>query len=123
MTKEEIRHYMELSIEVMKSSIQEGRKDGKVSPLVGAVLVRPDGSYETAYRGELRDGDHAEFTLLERKCIGENLRGAEVFSTLEPCFERNAPKIGCCKRLAKARVAKVYVGTTDPDPTVNGKGI
>lgn len=119
----EPKDYMRISIEEMKKSIQEGRDDGKVSPLVGAVLVRVDGTHETAYRGELRDGDHAEFTLLERKCINENLRGAVVYSTLEPCFERNAPKIGCCKRLVKARVTKVYVGTTDPDPTVNGKGI
>ena len=45
------------------------------------------------------------------------------FSTLEPCFKRNSPKIGCCKRIAKARIKKVYVGTGDPFPSVNGKGI
>ena len=41
---------MELSIEVMKSSIQEVREDAKPSPFVGAVLVKKDGSVETAYR-------------------------------------------------------------------------
>lgn len=46
-----------------------------------------------------------------------------VYSTLEPCFKRNSPKIGCCKRIAKARIKKVYVGTGDPFPSVNGKGI
>ena len=115
--------YMRISIEVMEKSIQEERKEGEVSPKVGAVLVRPDGSFETAYRGELRDGDHAEFTLLERKCISENLKDCIMYSTLEPCFERNSPKIGCCKRIAKARIKKVYVGTGDPFPSVNGKGI
>ena len=90
---------------------------------MGAVLVRPDGTYTTAYRGELRDGDHAEYTLLERKCINENLKDCVVYSTLEPCFKRNSPKIGCCKRIAKARIKKVYVGTGDPFPSVNGKGI
>ena len=63
------REYMELSIEEMRKSIQEEREDGKVSPQVGAVLVKPNGDFVTAYRGELRDGDHAEYTLLERKCI------------------------------------------------------
>ena len=115
--------YMKISIEEMKKSVQEKRKEGEVSPKVGAVLVRPDGSYTTAYRGELRDGDHAEYTLLERKCINENLRDCVVYSTLEPCFDRNPPKIGCCKRIAKARIKKVYVGTGDPFPSVNGKGI
>ena len=117
------REYMELSIEEMRKSIQEEREDGKVSPQVGAVLVKPNGDFVTAYRGELRDGDHAEYTLLERKCISDNLKGAIVYSTLEPCFKRNPPKVGCCKRLVKARVSKVYVGISDPDPTVNGKGI
>lgn len=115
--------YMRISIEVMKNSVQEKRAEGEVSPKVGAVLVRPDGTYTTAYRGELRDGDHAEYTLLERKCINENLKDCVVYSTLEPCFKRNSPKIGCCKRIAKARIKKVYVGTGDPFPSVNGKGI
>ena len=115
--------YMRISIEEMKKSVQEKRKAGEVSPKVGAVLVRPDGTYTTAYRGELRDGDHAEYTLLERKCINENLKDCVVYSTLEPCFDRTPPKIGCCKRIAKARIKKVYVGTGDPFPSVNGKGI
>ena len=115
--------YMKISIEEMKKSVQEERKAGEISPKVGAVLVRPDGSYTTAFRGELRDGDHAEYTLLERKCINENLKDCIVYSTLEPCFDRNPPKIGCCKRIAKARIKKVYVGTGDPFPSVNGKGI
>lgn len=50
MTGEEKRKYMEISIEVMKNSVQESRKDAKPSPFVGAVLVWPDGSYLTAYR-------------------------------------------------------------------------
>jgi len=70
--------YMKISIEVMKNSVQEERAEGEVSPKVGAVLVRPDGTYITAYCGELRDGDHAEYTLLERKCINENLKDCVV---------------------------------------------
>ena len=76
LTEQQVRAYMQQSIDIMKGSIQEGREDGKVSPYVGAVLVKPDGTTETAYRGELRDGDHAEFTLLERKCHGEKLDGS-----------------------------------------------
>ena len=71
----QIREFMELSVEVMKSSIQEKRPDEKPSPFVGAVMVRKDLSVVTAYRGELREGDHAEFTLLERKCRTEKVEG------------------------------------------------
>ena len=55
------RKMMEKAIEVMRQSVQEFRADGTPSPLVGAVLIRPDGSIETAARGELREGNHAEF--------------------------------------------------------------
>ena len=71
MTIADIRKYMELSVEVMKQSVQEARGDAKPSPYVGAVLVRNDGSVVTAYRGELREGDHAEFTLIERVGTGD----------------------------------------------------
>ena len=64
------RKLMEQAIEVMRQSVSEPRGDGKASPRVGAVIWKPDGRVETACRGELRQGDHAEFTLLERKCRG-----------------------------------------------------
>jgi len=47
------RAMMELAIEVMRQSVPEPRTDGKASPKVGAVLVKPDGTVETACRGEL----------------------------------------------------------------------
>jgi len=53
----------------MKQSVAEPRDDEKVTPLVGAVLVFPDGEGVTAHRGELRHGEHAEFALLERKYL------------------------------------------------------
>ena len=125
MTQEEIRKYQELSIKVMRDSIQERRADAKPSPFVGAVLVRDDGSIETAYRGELREGDHAEFTLLERKCRSEKLDGYTLFATLEPCAPgaRHFPKLGCAERIVNARIGKVFIGIEDPDPTVCRKGI
>lgn len=127
MAKEEVkfnpRPYMELAIEEMNKSLNEPRADGKVPPKVGAILLFPDGKIERAHRGELRDGDHAEFTLLERKLGNKKLDDCILFTTLEPCVERTPPKIACCKRTSKARIKTVYVGITDPDHTVYGKGI
>ena len=115
--------YMEIAIDVMQKSIAEKRKDGKINPKVGAVVVFPDGTYETAHRGELRDGDHAEYTLIERKCVNRDLKDAILFATLEPCVKRNPPKRGCCKHVAGARIKTIFVGIEDPDPTVAGEGI
>jgi ATP-dependent DNA helicase RecG len=116
---------MEMAIEVMRDSRRESRADGKATPLVGAVLVRPDGNVDRSCRGELRQGDHAEFTLLERKNGAERLDGSTLYTTLEPCApgSRIHPKLSCAERIADARVAKVWVGIEDPDPTVDRKGI
>ena len=116
---------MEMAIAVMKRSVTEPRADKKASPMVGAVLVKPDGTVDTAFRGELRHGDHAEYTLLERKHPGERLDGSVLFATLEPCAPgaRKHPKLACAERIVNARIAEVWVGIEDPDPTVDRQGI
>jgi len=117
------RELMELAIEVMNHSINEPRPDGKVPPKVGAVILFKNGTIETAYRGELREGDHAEYTLIERKLGNKDLSECVLFTTLEPCADRNNPKVPCCRRTTNARIKKVFIGIEDPDPTVDGKGI
>ncbi|HEX3343719.1 MAG TPA: hypothetical protein VHS09_04060, partial [Polyangiaceae bacterium] len=88
---------MDRAVAVMRQSISEPRADGKANPLVGAVLVKGDGTVDSAARGELRHGDHAEFTLLERKNRSVKLDDAVLFSTLEPCApgSRRHPKVSC----------------------------
>jgi ATP-dependent DNA helicase RecG len=119
------RKLMEMAVDVMRKSVAEPRGDGKASPLVGAVLWKPDGAVETSSRGELRDGDHAEYTLLERKNRDCKLDDAVLFSTLEPCApgSRRHPKLGCAERIVLARIKEVWVGVEDPDPMVDRKGI
>lgn len=123
--KLDARKLMERAVEVMRQSIPERRRDGKKSPAVGAVLWKRDGSIETAYRGELRDGDHAEFALLERKNRANRLDGCVLFTTLEPCAPgaRRPPKLSCAERIVLARIKEVWVGLEDPDPMVDRKGI
>jgi ATP-dependent DNA helicase RecG len=119
------RELMELAIAVMRKSLHEPRDDKKPPPKVGAVLYKADGTIETACRGELRWGDHAEFTLLERKNRHNALDGAKLFATLEPCApgSRKEPKRCCAERIINARIKEVWVGIEDPDPTVDRKGI
>lgn len=127
-TNEQAKKYMEMAIEEMKLSVSENRSDKKAVPKVGAVLVWPDGNINTvtcAHRGELRNGDHAEYTLIDRKLRDKDLTGAVLFATLEPCApgSRQPPKCSCSERIVNARIAKVFFGIEDPDPTVAGKGI
>lgn len=115
------RQLMELSIKEMTKSKSE--HSTKVDPKVGAVLATKKGELlSTAYRGELRAGNHAEFVLIERKNVDKDLEGLVVYTTLEPCVDRNPPKDGCGFRIIDARISKVYIGHLDPDPTVAGNG-
>ncbi len=118
------KEYMRIAVEVMKKSIEE-RNNDKPSPYVGAVLVFPDGSYDTAYRGELREGDHAEYTLLDKKHRHQDLTDCWLFATLEPCAPgaRNAPKISCSERIVNARISEIWFGIEDKNPTVDHGGI
>jgi len=116
--------YMKLAVEVMKKSIPE-RKKIDPNPYVGAVLVFPDGTVETAYRGELREGDHAEYILLDKKNRHRDLTDCWLFVTLEPCAPgaRNAPKVSCSERIVNARISDVWFGIEDKNPKVDHGGI
>ena len=118
------RDFMQRAVEAMRKSIGENRTD-KVSPLVGAVAVLPNGRIETAFRGEFSDGEHAEYTLLERRLISDNLAGATLFCTLEPCAPgaRSKSKTSCAERIVNRRISHVWVGIEDPDPLVDSRGI
>src|SRR5215472_5862967 len=89
------------------------------NPSVGCIVVnhgRVVGRAVTAPGGR----PHAEPAALD--IAGPAARGATVYVTLEPCchWGRTPP---CTDALAKVGVARVVIGTRDPDPRVDGAGI
>lgn len=103
-----IRELQEFAVEEMYNSISE--HEDRTDPKVGAVLATLDGEViEIAHRGELRTGDHAEFTVLERKCRNRKVEGYILFATLEPCAPgaRSEPKLSCAERISNGRIKKV----------------
>jgi len=119
--RKEPRFYMEEAMKAMKSSVDERNKNTP-SPRVGAVLVFPDGTYKTACRGEFREGDHAEYTLLDKKFRTKDVSDCWLFATLEPCGPgaRKGLKICCAERIANARINKVWYGVQELNPKAKG---
>lgn len=115
-------HYkwMRKAVDLAAQSISElGRDDPP--PAVGAVIVKDGVEVASAYRGQCAAGNHAEKCAIE-SADGVDLSGAVVYTTLEPCSRRNAPKIACAQRLIDQGVGTVYIGLYDPNPKIYREG-
>jgi diaminohydroxyphosphoribosylaminopyrimidine deaminase/5-amino-6-(5-phosphoribosylamino)uracil reductase len=110
---------MRRAVDVAKHSRAEERPNPP--PRVGAVIVKDGKLLGESYRGEKGPGDHAEYGLL-KDLEDEDLRGAVVFTTLEPCSRRNHPKLSCAQRLVEAGVSTVWIGMYDPNPKIYREG-
>ena len=93
-----------------------GERRAHPKPTVGAVIVH-DG--ETVAEGVTEAGGrrHAEVVALE--AAGERARGATMYVTLEPCAHHGSTP-PCADAIVDAGVARVVVGTRDPNPEAAG---
>ena len=96
-----------------------GRGRTSPNPMVGAVVVSPDGLIVGQGHHERAGGPHAEVRALEQ--AGAWARGATLYCTLEPCSHvgRTGP---CTERIVAAGVARVVAAGEDPNPVVHGRG-
>lgn len=98
-----------------------GRGRGFVSPNppVGAVVVREGRVVgEGFHRGP--GTPHAEIEAIG--AAGHAARGATLYLTLEPCTHQGQTP-PCAPRVIEAGLVRVVVGTTDPNPLVDGRGV
>lgn len=108
------REYMMRAIELAKRGV--GAVDP--NPLVGAVIVK-DGEI-------IGEGWHAKYGDLhaERNAIKnltKSAEGATIYVTLEPCCH-HGKQPPCTDALLENKIARVVIGSRDPNPLVSGKG-
>lgn len=106
--------FMKRAIELAK----QGSGWTAPNPLVGAVVVKNGRVIGEGYHrkyGEL----HAERNALA--ACSEDPAGATLYVTLEPCchYGKTPP---CTEIIIEKKIAKVVVGSRDPNPKVAGKG-
>lgn len=106
--------YMKRAIELAKL----GAGHTNPNPLVGCVVVK-DGKIISEGYHEKYGEFHAERNALLR-CT-ENTEGAELYVTLEPCCHHGKTP-PCTDIIIEKGIKKVYVGSSDPNPLVDGGG-
>jgi diaminohydroxyphosphoribosylaminopyrimidine deaminase / 5-amino-6-(5-phosphoribosylamino)uracil reductase len=92
------------------------------NPHVGAVLTR-NGQIIGEGHHERAGQEHAEIAAMRiARTAGAEIAGATLYVTLEPCNHvgRTPP---CTEALIAEKVARVVVGTRDPNPNVRGNGV
>src|SRR5512132_522215 len=101
----------------MRIALEEARHGvGRTSPnpAVGAILVKGGRVIARGYHKKAGT-PHAEVVAIE--AAGAKARGADLYSTLEPCdhFGRTPP---CTQAILDAGVRRVVYASSDPNPLV-----
>lgn len=94
------------------------------NPMVGAVIVAPDGRIIGEGWHRRYGGPHAEVNAVRSVSAADRhlLPESTIYVTLEPCshFGKTPP---CSSMLIRERLRRVVVGASDPFPEVAGRGL
>ncbi len=108
--------YMSLAIlEAKRATIEVAP-----NPYVGAVLVKNGKIIGTGFHQKYGSA-HAEVNAIENAT--ESIEGSELYVTLEPCCHTNKQTPPCTDLIIKSGIKKIYIGSTDPNANVAGRGI
>ena len=108
------RRFMERAIELA----QKGKGWTNPNPLVGAVIVKEGRIIGEGYHSRF-GAPHAERNAIAS--LTDTAEGADLYITLEPCCHQGKTP-PCTDAILEHRIARVIIGSRDPNPKVAGKG-
>ena len=85
---------------------------------VGAVLARGRKVIATGYKGEIEKLHAEQVALLKAQTQGTDVKGATLYTTLEPCANSRTSRVSCAELVAQAGITEVHIGEYDPNPQV-----
>ena len=109
----------------LAQAVAEGRlcTPSATSYCVGAVVVLTDGRTFTGHTHETSPTHHAEQEAI-RKALdaGADLRGAAIYSSMEPCSQRSSEPESCTQLILRHGFARVVFALYEPDRFVRCRG-
>ena len=92
------------------------------NPMVGAVIVRDGEVIGRGYHKKYGDLHAERAAFADCEARGVDCSGAEMYVTLEPCCH-HGKQPPCTEAIIGHGIKCVYVGSSDPNPLVAGKGV
>ena len=90
---------------------------------VGAVIVTANGQTFEGYTGETGEHDHAEEAAITKAdAAGADLRGATIYSSMEPCSKRSSKPKSCSELIIERGMSRVVFALSEPDHFVCCQG-
>ena len=109
-------YYMKQAFKLAESGLGQTAPN----PSVGCVIVK-NGIVISTARTQNGGRPHAEHIAIDN--AKEDLTGATIYITLEPCCSTSHTKISCVEKIIKAKISEVVISVIDPNPLINGKGV
>lgn len=99
---------------------QKGEGHTRPNPPVGAVIVKGDKILGEGYHKKAGTNHAETAAIADAKKKGNDIRGATIYVTLEPCSKPG--RVGACTdAIIAAGIGAVYYAVPDPNPTNRGR--
>ena len=118
MVREFDRHIMRRALQIARN----GEGLTSPNPMVGAVIIRSDGTLIGEGFTSPWGGPHAEVNAVESVEDKKELSDATIYVTLEPCSHHGKTP-PCADLLISHGIKRCVIGALDPFKEVSGRGV